>query len=358
MDTTNLDRLYLLATIRLAEKGLYSVTRNNPRVGCLLVKDGRVIGRGFHQRDGGDHAEVVALKRTTERTEGSTAYVSLEPCCIQGRTPACTDALIQAGIRRVVCAERDPHAKVDGKGIEILQQSGIEVSLLEIPEARNLNPGYRKRVTEAKPYVRIKSGMSLDGRIAMASGESQWITGAEARLDVQRLRGRSAAIVSGIGTVLKDNPRFTVRAETYSESRPIRVVFDTKGRLPSDAKMLQVDGDIVVVCNENASLPQGVEKWTHSENHANLDAVLSRLAEEGANEVLVEAGSKLTGSFLRSGLWDELVVYVAPKLLGSRSRALADIAVDRLCDGISGSIESIERLGQDVRIVITKRTAR
>lgn len=353
MTNPEVDRLYLLTAIRLAEKGLYSVTRNNPRVGCLLVKNGRVIGRGFHQRDGDDHAEVVALKNAEESPNGATAYVSLEPCCIQGRTPPCTLALVEAGIRRVVCAERDPHPAVLGKGIENLELSGIEVSLLELEETRHLNPGYRKRISKSMPYVRIKTGMSLDGRIAMSDGESRWITHSKARSDVQRLRARSGAIISGIGTVLHDDPKFTVREDCYAGSSPLRVIFDTNGRLPANAEMLRHEGNVIVVCNSNASVPNGIEKWVHSGASADIAGVLSRLAERGVNEVLVEAGSKMTGSFVASDLWDEIVVYVAPKILGSSSMPLAQLNIDRLADSIKGRVESADRIGPDVRIVIT-----
>ena len=353
MTNPDVDRLYLLAAIRLAEKGLYTVTRNNPRVGCLLVKHGRVIGRGFHSRDGADHAEIVALKRCEESPKSATAYVSLEPCCIQGRTPPCTAALVEAGIIRVVCAEKDPHPHVCGKGIEELKRSGVEVSLFELAEARRINPGYRKRITKAMPFVRIKTGMSLDGRIAMSDGNSQWITSPEARSDVQRLRARSGAIISGIGTVLRDNPRFTVREDRYAGCNPLRIVFDTNGRMPADAEILRHEGDVIVVCNANAAIPCKLEKWTHTDAKADLACVLSRLAARGVNEVLVEAGSKLTGSFIASGLWDELVVFVAPKLLGTTAMPLANLKIEDLCNSVNGRVESIARIGPDLRLVIS-----
>ena len=338
----------------MAHQGLYEVTRNNPRVGCLLVKDGSIIARGYHREDGGDHAEINALKHAGANAKGSTAYVSLEPCCFHGRTPPCTQALIAAGIHRVVIAEKDSNPQVNGNGIEQLRSAGIEVSTFAVEGVSDLNPGFHKRVTLQRPYVRVKSGMSLDGRVAMSSGQSQWITGGEARSDVQRLRGRSSAIVTGIGTVLSDNPRLDVRDPRFRGSPLIRVVFDTHGQFPSDAAMLNTEGSIVLVCNSDVEPREGVERWSHSQNRAPIEDVLEKMASIGFNEVLVEAGPRLTGSFLKSGLWDELVLYVAPKFLGSTAKSVADLRLDRLGDAIVGKIKSIDSLGADVRVVLVK----
>ncbi len=357
MQNDDLDKLYLRAAIRLAEKGLYTVTRNNPRVGCLIVKGGRVIGRGFHREDGGAHAEVDALRQVEGDASGATAYVSLEPCSVHGRTPPCTEALLNADIARVVVAELDPNPQVNGSGLARLRKAGIKACLVKMPETQSLNPGFRKRMELGMPYVRIKSGVSLDGRIAMKSGESQWITSSEARGDVQYLRARSSAIITGIGTVLADNPRLTVRKTELMDSEPIRLLLDTVGRLRKDARLLEQGGPLVVVSHENSEVPGSVEKWSHDGTSADLNWVLKKLAEIGANEVLVEAGPTLTGSFLRQGLWDELVFYIAPKLLGSTAKPVALVTFERLVSAVGGRIESITPLGPDVRVVVKNDAA-
>ena len=354
MPRPTVDQLYTRAAIRLAANGLYSVTRNNPRVGCLLVKNGVVIGRGFHRSDGSAHAEVEALKATSEDPSGATAYVSMEPCCVHKRTPPCTTALIAAGIKRVVIGELDPSVEVNGAGVQTLQEASIPVTVLGLPEARSLNPGFYKRISQGRPFVRVKSGMSLDGRVAMANGDSQWITSADARRDVQRLRARSGAIITGINTVLTDDPRLTVRAERFTSCKPMRVVLDTQGRLSSEAELLKHPGEVVVVCHTSAKLPASVTKWDHENDHAELDDVHKRLADVGVNEILVEAGPTLTSSYLKTGLWDELIFYVAPKLLGSRARPVSQLQIEKLCDAIQGRLESLQLVGDDLRLVIVK----
>ena len=348
------DKLYTVAAIRIATNGLYSVTCNNPRVGCLLVKNGKVIGRGFHRRDGGAHAETQALETASEDPAGATAYVSLEPCCIQGRTPPCTAALISAGIQRVVIGELDPNPRVNGSGVRTLKEASISVTVLELTEARRLNPGFHKRMTEARPFVRLKAGMSLDAKVAMANGESQWITGSEARADVQRLRARSGAIITGINTVLRDNPRLNVRDSRFESSCPIRVVFDTHGRLHADAELFKHPGQVIVVCHSSATPPPTAVKWEHQSERADLDQVHQQLATIGVNEVLVEAGPTLTTSYLQSGLWDELIVYVAPKFLGSDAYSVTQMSIDALCDAVHGSLQSVDRIGKDLRLEIIK----
>ena len=352
MHRPTVDELYTLAAIRLATKGLYSVTRNNPRVGCLLVKSGKVIGRGAHLQDGGAHAEVQALATASEDPSGATAYVSLEPCCIVGRTPPCTTTLISAGMQRVVVGELDPNPEVNGSGVRMLQDASISVVVLGLAEARSLNPGFHKRMTQARPYVRVKSGMSLDGRVAMESGESQWITSLAARQDVQRLRARSGAIVTGIDTILSDNPKLTVRDPRFGANYPMRVVLDTLGKTPSDAELFKHPGEVVIVCNSSATVPPNSMKWEHDNDRADLDSVHEQLADEGVNEVLVEAGPTLTASYLQTGLWDELVFYIAPKLLGSRARPVAELQIDTLCNAIKGKLHSVHTIGDDLRIVI------
>ncbi|MYD46222.1 MAG: bifunctional diaminohydroxyphosphoribosylaminopyrimidine deaminase/5-amino-6-(5-phosphoribosylamino)uracil reductase RibD [Gammaproteobacteria bacterium] len=352
MHRPTVDKLYTHAAIRLAANGLYSVTRNNPRVGCLLVKNGKVIGRGVHLHDGGVHAEVQALSTASEDPSGATAYVSLEPCCIEGRTPPCTAALIASGIQRVVIGELDPNPEVNGSGVRELKDASISVTVLGLAEARSLNLGFYKRMTRARPYIRVKSGMSLDGRVAMENGESQWITSADARQDVQRLRARSGAIVSGINTILIDNPKLTVRDARFGSSSPMRVVLDTRGQIPPDAELFKHPGEVVVVCNSSATLPPNSIKWEHDNDKADLDLLHERLAEAGVNEVFVEAGPTLTSSYLQTGLWDEFVFYVAPKILGSRARPVAQLQIDALCDAINGRLQSIDKIGGDLRIVI------
>lgn len=354
MNRPLVDHLYARAAIRLAAKGLYRVTQNNPRVGCLLVKNGKVIGRGFHSEDGGAHAEVQALDSVSENPAGATAYVSLEPCSIQIRTPPCTEALIAAGIQRVVVGELDPNPKINGSGVQTLREASISVTVLGLAEARELNPGFYKRMTLGRPYIRVKSGMSLDGRVAMASGASQWITSSVARRDVQRLRARSGAIITGINTILTDNPRLTVRDSRFADCYPMRVLLDTKGQLPGDAELLKHPGSIVVVCNSGANLPLNVLKWEHESQRADLDEVHRRLADRGINEVLVEAGPTLTSSYLQSGLWDELIFYVAPKILGSSAQPVAQMKIDTLCAAVQGRVESLDRIGKDFRLVIVK----
>ena len=346
------DRLFLKSALGLAYKGLHSVTRNNPRVGCLLVKSGRVLGRGFHKQDGGPHAEVEAIRDANCDLSGCVAYVSLEPCCTRGRTPPCCDALIDAGVSKVVVAELDPNPSVSGLGLERLSKEGIENSVLELPETKFLNPGYRKRMEHGQPYIRIKVAISIDGRVATETGESQWITCADSRLDAHKLRARSGAIVSGIGTVLHDDPRFDVRLHTHNGTPPLRVIFDTHGRFPPKARMLSCPGEIVVVCQDNVVLPAKVGKWQYAQEQGNIEEVVARLAQEGVNEVLVEAGPKLTGSFLSANLWDELVVYTAPKLIGFNGLPMANVTVERLSKAMGGSIASVDQIGDDVRIVV------
>lgn len=352
MHRPTVDKLYTLAAIRLATNGLYCVTRNNPRVGCLLVKNGKVIGRGVHLQDGGAHAEVQALATASEDPSGATAYVSLEPCCIEGRTPPCTSALISAGIQRVVIGELDPNAEVNGSGVRELQDASISVMVLGLAAARSLNPGFHKRMTYERPYVRVKSGMSLDGRVAMENGESQWITSSDARQDVQRLRARSGAIITGINTILVDNPKLTVRDTRFGSSSPMRVVLDTQGRIPPDAELFNHSSEVVLVCHESATVPPNAVKWEHDNDKADLDHVHERLAASGVNEVLVEAGPTLTSSYLQTGLWDEFVFYVAPKILGSLARPVTQLQIDALCDAINGRLQSIDTIGDDLRIVI------
>ena len=357
MTLPDVDRLYLHAAIKLAERGLYTVVRNNPRVGCLLVKDGVVIGRGWHKEDGGPHAEVDALRSKTQSAQGATAYVSLEPCCISGRTPPCTDALINAKVARVVAAMTDPNPDVSGRGLEVLRDAGIDASALELDEAKALNCGFAARMTKQRPWIRLKSAISMDGRTAMQSGESKWITGAEARADVQKWRARSAAIVTGIGTVLLDDPRLTVRDSRLTSRQPMRVVMDSKGRMPVGAKMLNEAGQTFAVVGADAKKLAHVCTKTSEASTPAVPAVFDWLNEIGANEVLVEAGPTLTGAVVDSGLWDEWIIYTAAKFMGSTSRPLAMLNIERMCDAIQGEIVDSKRFGPDTRLVIANKAA-
>ena len=319
----------------------------------MLVKDGTVIGRGWHEKDGGPHAEVQALRSASQSTRGATAYVSLEPCCTKGRTNPCTEALISAGIARVVIGMRDPNPAVRGRGVEAMRATGIEVTEIELQEAFALNPGFTSRMTRSRPWVRIKSAMSLDGRTAMRSGESKWITGLEARADVQKWRARSGAIVTGIGTVLQDDPRLTVRDTRLTSEQPLRVVLDSTGRIPAESSILKQAGETVVaVGSEATAITHANTKKFHG-IRPDLDEVVHWLATIGMNEVMVEAGSTLAGAFAKSGLWDEWIVYAAAKILGRGARPLARVDLERMCDSIGGEIASVETFGLDVRLLLS-----
>ncbi len=355
--------------LQLAEKGLYT-TDPNPRVGCLLVKDNRVVAEGWHQKAGAGHAEVEALRKAGSNARGATAYVTLEPCSHTGRTPPCSDQLIEAGIKQVVCAMKDPNPLVSGQGFEKLKQAGILVQsgVLE-QQAKALNAGFIKRMECGRPLVRCKLAMSLDGRTAMASGESQWITGPAARSDVQRLRARSSAIVTGVGTVLFDNPSFNLREEQLGldnasevvSHAPLRVVLDSQFRISSDAKIFAQPGPIVVIGAQDNQARRSLETQHVEtlvlggrEGRVDLAAVLAWLAKKECNEILVEAGATLSGAFLKQGLLDELVIYVAPKLLGDAARGLFNLpGLTSMSEQISLNIQEVRNVGEDLRISAT-----
>lgn len=351
------DYRHMAQSLRLARRGLYS-TDPNPRVGCVLVKEGEIIGLGWHKQAGGAHAEIHALSEAGALARGTTCYISLEPCCHHGRTPPCTEALIEARIARVVAAMPDPNPKVSGEGLRLLEEAGIsvEVGLLE-EQARSLNPGFIKRMSEGLPYVRCKLAMSLDGRTAMASGESQWITSIESRQDAQRLRAQSSAILTGIGTVLADDPALTVRAAGIATCgrQPLRVVLDSHLRFPRTARMLKQPGRTLVLTavGHSRAPVEGIKIAAIPTLHGQLDlrAALQYLAEREVNEVLLEAGPILTGAMLRAGLVDELVIYMAPKLLGNEALGVADLPnIQRLADHLALTITDVRKLGGDLRI--------
>jgi len=376
---SKIDALFLARAIELAEAGVFSVTAN-PRVGCIIVRDGEILGRGAHLRAGDAHAEAQALADAKQSVSGATVYVSLEPCSIVGRTPACARALVEAGVARVVCAAIDPHPDVAGAGLKLLADAGIEVAVIEMPSARQLNYGRDRLMRRGWPYVRVKVAQSLDGRTAMRSGESKWITSAQARRDVQYWRARSGAIVTGIGTVLADDPALTVRDPLFAvrvspteavTRQPLRVVLDSRLRTSTTAQVCTDGGATLLVhagASSAASLPahpdagfaECVEIWASGADsrtpaaggdydRCDLLSVLRKLGERGCSEVLIEAGAGLVGSVLKSELWDELLVYTAPKFLGASARASAEINLAHMSEAIEAKIVSTDLIGGDVR---------
>jgi diaminohydroxyphosphoribosylaminopyrimidine deaminase/5-amino-6-(5-phosphoribosylamino)uracil reductase len=352
------DYEYMARALQLAERGLYT-TDPNPRVGCVIVNDGKIVGEGWHQQAGGPHAEIHALHVAGKQARGATVYVTLEPCCHQGKTPPCTDALIEAGVAKVIAAMQDPNLHVSGQGLHQLREAGIEVAtgLLE-DQARALNPGFIKRMHTGRPWVRNKLAMSLDGRTAMASGESKWITSDAARRDVHRLRARSSAILTGVGTILADDPAMNVRLEGYPR-QPLRVIVDTHLSTPPTARILQQDGrTLIMTCSEDEEAADvlkaaGAEIFTmpFCSDVVDMGAVLDTLGEMEVNEVLVETGATLNGSLLQAGLIDELLIYMAPKLLGDEARGLFRLSgLETMQDAIELEISDIRAVGSDWRI--------
>tara|TARA_R110000868_G_scaffold392875_1_gene663698 strand:- start:12421 stop:13488 length:1068 start_codon:yes stop_codon:yes gene_type:complete len=344
--------------LELARQGLFT-THPNPRVGCVLVKDDKIIAEGWHEKAGAAHAEINALKKAGENAKGATCYVTLEPCCHQGRTGPCIQALIDAGVKQVIAAMRDPNPLVAGKGFAILSENGIEVEvgLLE-SEAQELNIGFIKRMQHGLPFVRAKLAMSLDGRIAMQSGESQWITGEAARADGQRLRARASAILTGSGTVLADDPKLNVRLPNF-DRQPMRVIIDSQLQTPATAQILQQPGEVLIftlnkdVATQQALRDAGAEivLAKAQNNKVDLFDVLTVLAQRECNEIHVEAGSGLIGALLQANLIDELICYLAPKCLGSDAQAAFHLpGLAQLSDAVQLRFDSVERMGEDLRI--------
>jgi len=344
--------------LQLAKKGIYH-TAPNPNVGCVLVKDDKIVGEGWHEKAGEAHAEVNALKQAGSKAEGATAYVTLEPCCHHGKTPPCSDALIKAKVKRVVAAMIDPHVKVAGKGLKQLEAAGIvvEQGLLE-EQATALNSGFIKRMQKRLPYVRCKLAMSLDGRTAMASGESKWITSAAAREDVQRLRAKSSAILTGVGTVLADNPSMTVRLQGV-DTQPLRVVVDTNLSMPTDAKMLNEAGQtILMTCSADEAITQALTEagadvhiMPYCNTSVDLTSVLQQLSDMEINDVLLETGATLSGAMLQAGLIDEIIIYMAPVLMGNDARGLFTLpGLETMQDKIKLEIMDQIVIGKDIRI--------
>jgi diaminohydroxyphosphoribosylaminopyrimidine deaminase/5-amino-6-(5-phosphoribosylamino)uracil reductase len=372
------DTHYMARALQLAAEGLYT-TQPNPRVGCVIVKDGQIVGEGFHARAGQPHAEVHALQQAGEQAKGATAYVTLEPCAHYGRTPPCANALIQAQVARVVIAALDSNPLVAGKGQAMLEAVGISttIGVLE-QEAIALNKGFFRRMAGGLPYVRVKTAASLDGRTAMQSGESKWITGTDARRDVQKWRAQSGAIITGIGTVLADNPSLTVRPQDWIDwhygevVQPKRVILDSQLRISVDALILQMQG-VIVVTQQMANHPKvlllqglGVDVWCcpHSQSLSqgggalatiDLRQVLSKLAELGVNDVLVEAGATVAGAFVEASLVDEWIMYFAPTLMGSDAKAMFELPIHTMAQQRQLQIVDLRMVGKDIRVLAVNR---
>jgi diaminohydroxyphosphoribosylaminopyrimidine deaminase/5-amino-6-(5-phosphoribosylamino)uracil reductase len=360
------DHHHMVRALELARLGLYS-TPPNPSVGCVLVRWGQVVGEGHHERAGEPHAEVVAVREAGVASRGATAYVTLEPCSHHGRTPPCTESLIAAGVRRVVVAMRDPNPRVNGSGLARLEQAGITTAHgLLAGEAAEINRGFVRRMLTGRPWVTLKLGASLDGRTALANGTSKWITGERARADVQRLRARASAIVTGSGTVLADDPMLTVRDPDLDlrGRRPLRVVLDSALRTPLTAQVLSFSGTTLLLTRD-AAAPQAaplreagaqVEAIPPAAEGVDLEAALDRLGELECNEVLVEAGPTLAGEFVRRGLVDEIVVYMAPVVLGDAARSLFNLPpLERMCDRCEFEWRDVARIGDDLRLTLRPR---
>ena len=354
---TATDREHMARALALAEKGLFTTTPN-PRVGCVIVKQGVVVGEGFHVRAGESHAEVNALADALARgvdPRGATMYVTLEPCNAQGRTPPCVDAIIEAGIARVVVALRDPNP-AQSQGGDRLHAAGIDIAwgLLE-GDARELNVGFVSRMTRGRPWVRVKLAASLDGRTALASGESQWITGPEARADGHVWRARACAILTGVGTVLHDDPELTVRTVAIPR-QPLRVIIDRHAQTPATARVLDGNNALLVTAGErNAAWPAACEVLTLPDANGRVDlpALMRTLASRGVNELHVEAGAKLTGALLDAELIDELLLYLAPAVIGDPARGMFErpSPLTTLAMTTRVAWHGIERIGGDLRVL-------
>ena len=365
-DLTAGPEAWMRRALALAARGAAS-TQPNPRVGCVLVRDGLIVGEGWHVRAGEPHAEVHALRAAGDRARGATAYVTLEPCAHTGRTPPCADALVAAGVARVVVAIRDPFPEVAGRGLARLEAAGIEVEVgLCAAEARALNRGFLSRIERGRPWVTLKLAMSLDGRTAMASGESRWITGPAARADVHRLRAEAGAVLTSSATVLADDPELSVRAPAdwqqlmsgaIAEFRqPDRIVLDARGRVPATARVWAPGARRFAVQARglDCARPDGVEVIrleTAADGAISLAEALSALAPHGVNEVFVECGPGLAGALVQAGLVDELLVYTAPKLLGDAARPLLRLpGLERLAEHVALRFMDAEMIGDDLKI--------
>lgn len=358
------DHRHMQRAIDLAERGRFA-THPNPRVGCVVARGERVLGEGWHRKAGEAHAEVLALQTAGEGARGATAYVTLEPHCFQGKTPPCTDALIRSGVVRVVCGVLDPNPKVHGQGLRQLADAGIVAEQGLLAEAaRELNLGFEKRMRTGLPRIVVKVAASIDGRIALANGESRWITSESARADVQRLRASASAVLTGIDTVLQDDPRLNVRDPTLDLAGRalLRVILDTRLRVRESAQLFSVPGPVLIATCAAASdrdrllRQQGAELVRISPDSArgvDLREVLRELGRRECNDVLVEAGPTLTSRFLELGLCDELIVYLAPKFIGAQGKPMVYLPMlERLDDSLQFALRSAEPIGPDVKLTL------
>lgn len=359
------DAFWMAKAIKLAEQGKYT-TSPNPNVGCVLVNHkGELLAEGYHLKAGEPHAEINALNQLDFEAAGATAYVTLEPCSHYGRTPPCADALIKANVAKVVIAMQDPNPQVAGNGIKRLKAAGIEVQCgLMQQEAMAINRGFVKRHTQGRPWVTVKLAMSLDGKIALSNGVSQWITGAEARSDVQRHRAQSCAILSGSGTVLIDNPSLNVRYQELGLPddilkktdlrQPTRVILDGRNQLAAGLKTLQLPGQVIVINSaNNPKLPDSVKQISvpHNGNKLALDSAMKRIADENINELWVEAGARMAGALLQHKLVDELIVYIAPKIMGDKAISLVDLPeFKEMDDVLKLAWKHQQRVGDDLKL--------
>lgn len=356
------DHEFMARALQLAEQGLYSTTPN-PRVGCVIVNDGLVVGEGWHRRAGEAHAEVHALRAAAGKASGATAYVTLEPCSHYGRTPPCADALIAAGVTRVVAAMQDPNPAVSGNGLARLRASGVAVDCgLLASAAEELNIGFVSRMTRGRPWVRMKLATSLDGKTALENGASQWITGAAARQDGHRWRARACAILSGIGTVLADNPQLNVR-DVETSRQPLKVVIDSRLELPLDARLLAT-GEVLLVTvsadleKANALRERGVEilNLPNASGNVDLPELMQELGRRGINELHVEGGYRLSGALVAAGLVDELLLYQAPCLIGDAARGMLDMpSLLSLENKQQLTIRDVRMVGADLRVLARLR---
>ncbi|KAF1708859.1 riboflavin biosynthesis protein RibD [Pseudoxanthomonas kalamensis DSM 18571] len=355
---TAIDHEWMTRALRLAERGTYT-TKPNPMVGCVIVRDGEIVGEGWHQRAGGPHAEIHALQAAGEHARDATAYVTLEPCAHEGRTGPCADALIAAGVGKVIAAMRDPFPKVDGAGFDKLRAAGVEVAsgLLEA-QARQLNAGFFSRIERGRPWVRVKLGTSLDGRTAMADGDSKWITGEAARRDVHHWRARSGAILAGAGTVLQDDPQLTVRLEDGRDFvPPLRVILDPGLATVARGRVREGDAPTLYVHAPDAKPPRELQAQRVAvpvrDGRFDLHAVLALLAAREVNEVQVESGATLAGALLAEGLVDEVLLYVAPVLLGENARPLfAGLGIQAMAQRLQLQAVETRQVGADTRLLL------
>jgi len=352
------DHAYMSQALQLAEKGLYS-TSPNPRVGCVIVRDSKIVGSGWHVKTGQPHAEINALNIAGGAAQGATAYVTLEPCSHYGRTHPCAEALIRAKVAKVIIAMQDPNPLVAGKGTSLLKQSGINVQIGLMGEwAKDLNVGFVSRMTNNRPWVRMKIAASLDGKTALNNGVSQWITGEAARHDGHRLRARSCAVLTGIGTVLEDDPQLSVRFIETSR-QPLRIIIDSQLKIPTTAKVLRGEGELIFTTTDNKERISALKEagarpiiLPSEKGKIDLAGLMQILADFEINELLVEAGNRLSSSFIREGLVDELIIYLAPHLIGNRAMGMLQLPeLTDLSEKYNLKIKDLRMVGEDIRIM-------